>query len=136
MTIVVGYGNVTLPAEPSFCLLGFGTFYNDSESNKSKKIGAREERENQKEVRNKETTPMNHQTFQFKHLYLIYKAWLLFFLTTAQMAMSTSTHVQGKRHRQLLAVKHEGRVKKNFIGKGSLPTLNTQVCPKQAIVNH
>ena len=50
--------------------------------------------------------------------------------------ISTSTHVQGKKHRQLLAVKHEGRVKKNYIGKGSLPTLNTQVCPKHGIVNH
>ena len=68
---------------------------------KVKKIGGREERENQKEVRNKETTQKNHQTFQFMHSYLIYKAWLLFFfLTTVQMAMtmSTSTHVQGKRH--------------------------------------
>ena len=36
----------------------------------------------------------------------------------------------------LLAVKHEGRIKKNFIEKGSLPTLNTQVFPKHGIVNH
>ena len=106
---------------------------------KVKKIGEREERENQKEVRNKKTTPKNHRTFQFMHSYLIYKAWLLFFFfTTAQMTttMSTSTHVQGKRHRKLSAVQHEGKIKKNFIEKGSLPTLNTQVFPKHGIVNH
>ena len=96
----------------------------------------RGERENPKEVRNqKKKKKKNHRTFQFMHSYLIYKAWLFFFFfDKAQMAttMSTSTHVQGKRHRQLLAVNHKDGIEENFIEKGSLPTLKAEVSISEA----
>ena len=69
------------------------------------------------------------------HSYLIYKAWLFFFFfDKAQMAttMSTSTHVQGKRHRQLLAVNHKDGIEEKFIEKGSLPTLKAEVSISEA----
>ena len=97
--------------------------------------GGRGESENPKEVRNQKKKTKNHRTFQFMHSYLIYKAWLFFFFfDKAQMAttMSTSTHVQGKRHRQLLAVNHKDGIEENFIEKGSLPTLKAEVSISEA----